>query len=143
MIRVCVRIKVTEPSKNAASVCLLWKYGGDENGRCRPSGTLRSTPSAAMSISHLQSKASGKPLTLTLIQIVSSHLRTDCQRCTRMNDGAYACAFLSLVTGIQVVGRVISPVRESIKTEAKVTIMELVRGVHIDPIVAPPHVQSI
>ena len=28
MIRVRVRIKVTEPSKNAASVCLLWKYGG-------------------------------------------------------------------------------------------------------------------
>ena len=54
-----------------------------------------------------------------------------------MNDGAYARAFLfSLVTGTQVVGRVILPVRESIKTGAEVTIMELVRGnqiVHSDP----------
>ena len=74
-----------------------------------------------------------------LQQIVSSHFRTDCQRYTRMNDGAYARAFLfSLVTGTQVIGRVILPVRESIKTEAEVTIMELVRGnqiVHGDPLV--------
>jgi len=46
-----------------------------------------------------------------------------------MNDGAYARAFLfSLTTGTQVVGRVILPVRQSIKTEAEVTVMELVRG---------------
>jgi hypothetical protein len=67
---------------------------------------------------------------LTALQhIVSSHFRTDCLHYTRMDDGAYARAFLfSLVNNMQVVGRVILPVRDSIKTEAEVATMELVRG---------------
>ena len=100
--------------------------------------------SAAMSISHQSTSADESLWQATnadiaaLQQIVSSHFQTDCQHYTCMNDGAYARAFLfSLVTGIQVVGRVILPVCESIKTEAEVTMMELVRGnqiVHSDPI---------
>jgi hypothetical protein len=58
-----------------------------------------------------------------------------------MNDGAYARAFLfSLISGIQVVGRVILPVGESIKTEAEITMKELVRGnqiVHNEPMTIP------
>lgn len=76
-----------------------------------------------------------------LQHIVSAHFRTDCQSHTRMNDGAYARVFLfSLITGVQVVGRVILPVRRSIKTEAEVTTMELVRGnqiVHMTPLAFP------
>ena len=97
-----------------------------------------------MSISHQSSADESLWQTVNadigaLQQIVSSHFRTDCQRyILRM---AYARAFLfSLVTGTQVVGRVILPVCESIKTEAEVTIMESVRGnqiVHSDPIVIP------
>jgi hypothetical protein len=64
-----------------------------------------------------------------LQRIVSSHFRSNCRHYTRMNDGAYARVFLfSLTNGMQVVGRVILPVRESIKTEAEVATMELVRG---------------
>lgn len=49
-----------------------------------------------------------------------------------MNYGAYARAFLfSLASGMQVVGRVILPVRDSVKTEAEVATMELVRGTQI------------
>ena len=46
-----------------------------------------------------------------------------------MDDGAYARVFLfSLENDMQVVARVILPVRESLKTEAEVVTMEVVRG---------------
>src|SRR5882724_507814 len=70
---------------------------------------------------------------ITAIQhIISSHFQADCRHYTHMNDGAYARAFLfSLANGMQVVGRVILPVRESVKTEAEVATMELVQGTQI------------
>ena len=76
---------------------------------------------------------------ITALQhIVSSHFRADCQHYTRMNDGAYARAFLfSMINGMQVVGRVILPVRASIKTEAEVAMMELVRGNQIFAAISP------
>ena len=50
-----------------------------------------------------------------------------------MDDGAYARAFLfSLENNMQVVARVILPVRESLKTEAEVVTMEVVRGKIVD-----------
>lgn len=67
-----------------------------------------------------------------LQNIVSSHFRSACQRITRMNEGAYARVFLfTLQSGLQVVGRIVLPVRESVKTEAEVATMGFVRGNHI------------
>jgi hypothetical protein len=64
-----------------------------------------------------------------LERIVCSHFRTRCRGYTRIGEGAYARAFLfSLDSGLQVVGRIVLPVRESIKTEAEVATMQLVRG---------------
>ena len=64
-----------------------------------------------------------------LQQIVCAHFRSECQCYTRMDDGAYARVFLfSLENDMQVVARVILPVRESLKTEAEVVTMEVVRG---------------
>ena len=61
--------------------------------------------------------------------IVSAHFRAGCRQCVRMDDGAYARVFLfTLENDKKVVGRVVLPVRESIKTEAEVAAMELVRG---------------
>jgi len=46
-----------------------------------------------------------------------------------MDDGAFARVFLFMLeNGMQVVARIILPVRESVKTEAEVAAMELVRG---------------
>ena len=64
-----------------------------------------------------------------LQQILCTHFRSKCHHYTRMDDGAYARVFLfSLENNMQVVARVILPVRESLKTEAEVVTMEVVRG---------------
>ena len=64
-----------------------------------------------------------------LQQIVCAHFRSKCWHYTRMDDGAYARVFLfSLENNMQVVARVILPVRESLKMEAEVVTMEVVRG---------------
>ena len=63
--------------------------------------------------------------------IVSTRFHTQCRgfEPLTLDAGSYARAFLfSLENGIQVVGRVL-PVRESIKTEAEVAAIELVRGI--------------
>ena len=65
----------------------------------------------------------------TLQQIVCAHFHSECLCHTHMDDGAYARVFLfSLENSMQVVARVILPVRESLKTEAEVVTMEVVRG---------------
>ena len=62
--------------------------------------------------------------------IVSTRFHTQCRGFEPLGAGSHARAFLfSLENGIQVVGRVVLPVRESIKTEAEVAAMELVRGI--------------
>ena len=64
-----------------------------------------------------------------LQQIVCAHFCSNCRHYTRMDDGAYARVFLfSLENDMQVVAWVILPVRESLKTEAEVVTMEMVRG---------------
>ena len=61
--------------------------------------------------------------------IISSHFRTLHSHHTRMDDGAIARVFLfTLQNGMQVIACIILPVRESVKTEAEVAAMELVRG---------------
>ena len=61
--------------------------------------------------------------------IISSHFGTSLSHYTRMDDGAFARVFLfTLENGMQVIARIILPVRESVKTEAEVAAMELVRG---------------
>jgi hypothetical protein len=61
--------------------------------------------------------------------IISSHFRTSHSHHTRMDDGAFARVFLfTLQNGMKVIARIILPVRESVKTEAEVAAMELVRG---------------
>ena len=53
-----------------------------------------------------------------LQQIVCAHFRSESRTYTRMDDGAYARVFLfSLENNMQVVARVILPIRESLKTE--------------------------
>lgn len=64
-----------------------------------------------------------------LQKIVASHFRSKCHDYTRLDEGAYARAFVfQLENGMQVVGRVVLPIRESVKTEAEMAVMELVRG---------------
>ena len=62
------------------------------------------------------------------IEIIS-HFRTSLTHHARMHDGAFARVFLfTLENGMQVIARIILPVRESVKMEAEVAAMELVRG---------------
>ena len=62
--------------------------------------------------------------------IVSTHFHVQCRGFEPLGAGSFARAFLfSLENSIQLVGRVVLPVRESIKTEAEVAAMELVRGI--------------
>ncbi|KAF8522834.1 kinase-like domain-containing protein [Gautieria morchelliformis] len=65
-----------------------------------------------------------------LQRIVSSHFHVECQEGILMNDGdgVYARAFLFSLDNKKVVARVVLPVRESLKTEAEVATMELVRA---------------
>jgi hypothetical protein len=69
---------------------------------------------------------------LTALQdIVSAHFRLPCRHYAPMgNFGIYARVFLfTLENDQQVVGRVLLPVRETVKTEAEVASMILVRGI--------------
>jgi hypothetical protein len=64
-----------------------------------------------------------------LQEIVSAHFRLPCRHHALMDSGAYAHVFLfTLESDQKVVGRVVLPVRETVKTEAEVAAMELVRG---------------
>ncbi|KAF8498287.1 kinase-like domain-containing protein [Gautieria morchelliformis] len=62
--------------------------------------------------------------------IVSSHFHAECPPGILMNDGdgVYARAFLFSLDNKKVVARVVLPVRESVKTEAEVATMELIRA---------------
>ena len=63
--------------------------------------------------------------------IISSHFSAQWTRCTSMDNGSYGRVFLfSLENELQVVGHVVLPVRESVKTEAEVAAMKLVRGTY-------------
>lgn len=58
--------------------------------------------------------------------IISSHFRTSVGHHACMDNGSYARVFLfTLENGMQVIARIILPVRESVKTEAEVAAMEL------------------
>jgi len=62
--------------------------------------------------------------------IVSTHFHAQCRGFEPLGAGSFARTFLfSLGNNIQLVGRVVLPVRESIKTKAEVAAMELVRGI--------------
>ena len=61
--------------------------------------------------------------------IISSHFGTSPSHHARLDDGAFTRVFLfTLENGMQIIARIILPVRESVKTEAEVAAMELVRG---------------
>jgi hypothetical protein len=64
--------------------------------------------------------------------IINDHLNSPCLTEQPMNHGAYARVFLyTLQNGIQVVARVILPVRESLKTESEIAAMDMMRGMLI------------
>ena len=67
---------------------------------------------------------------LTALQdIISAHFRLPCCHYAPLGGGAYARIFLfTLEDGQQVVGRIVLPVRETVKTEAEVASMVYVRG---------------
>jgi hypothetical protein len=61
-------------------------------------------------------------------QIVANHFRIGVRRYTLINGGSYAKVYLfTLENDFQAIGRVVFPVRETVKTEAEVAAMELVR----------------
>jgi len=65
-----------------------------------------------------------------LRSIISTRFHAQCRGFEPLNNGTFARVFLfSLGNNMQVVGRVILPVRESFKTEAEVAAMELVKGI--------------
>jgi len=65
-----------------------------------------------------------------LQHILSAHFRAQCRGFEPLGAGAFARVFLfSLENNMQVIGRVVLPVRESFKTEAEVAAMEFVRGI--------------
>lgn len=62
-------------------------------------------------------------------RIVIDHFRVAVRHHSPMNRGSYARVFLfTLENNFQVVGRVVLPVREAVKTEAEVAAMEMVRS---------------
>jgi hypothetical protein len=67
-----------------------------------------------------------------LRSIISAHFNSPCRSQEPLNHGAYARAFLyTLQNDIQLVARVILPVRETIKTEAEIAAMDMARGLLI------------
>jgi len=61
-------------------------------------------------------------------RIVANHFRINVRHYTLMNSGSYAKVYLfTLENDFQAIGRVVFPVRETVKTEAEVAVMELVR----------------
>jgi hypothetical protein len=64
--------------------------------------------------------------------IIGTHFNSPCRSQEPLNHGAYARAFLyTLQNDIQLVARVILPVRETIKTEAEIAAMDMARGLLI------------
>ena len=60
--------------------------------------------------------------------IVAGHFRIGVRCYSLLSTGSYAKAYLfTLENNFQAVGRVVFPVRETVKTEAEVAVMELVR----------------
>ena len=67
-----------------------------------------------------------------LKSIIGTHFNSPCRSQEPLNHGAYARAFLyTLQNDIQLVARVILPVRETIKTETEIAAMDMARGLLI------------
>ena len=61
--------------------------------------------------------------------IISNHFGSPCQSRVPLQPGAYARTFLYILqNGLHLVGRVILPVRRTLKTEAEVAAMDSIRG---------------
>jgi hypothetical protein len=61
--------------------------------------------------------------------IIKDHFNSSCQTEEPMIHGAYARVFLyTLENGLQVIARVILPVRETVKTESEIAAMDMMRG---------------
>jgi hypothetical protein len=72
-----------------------------------------------------------------LRSIIGVHFNSPCRSQEPLNHGAYARVFLyTLQNDIQLVARVILPVRETIKTEAEIAAMDMARGLLIPTIIA-------
>jgi hypothetical protein len=66
-----------------------------------------------------------------LDRIIFDHFKSSHRSKEPLNHGAYARVFhYTLENGFQLVARVILPARETTKTEAEVSAMEMVRGAH-------------
>jgi hypothetical protein len=66
-----------------------------------------------------------------LERIISEHFGSSHRSKKPLNHGAYARVFhYTLKNGFQLVARVILPTRQTIKTEAEVSTMEMVRGAY-------------
>jgi hypothetical protein len=66
-----------------------------------------------------------------LDRIISEHFKSAHRSMQPLNQGSYARVFhYILENGVQLVARVILPVRETIKTEAEISAMEMVRGTY-------------
>ena len=64
-----------------------------------------------------------------LQKILSDHFSRPCIEYRLIGEGVYAKAFLfTFLDGYAVVGRVLLPVRERLKTEAEVAVMDTLRG---------------
>jgi len=60
--------------------------------------------------------------------IVADHFRIGVRSYSLLETGSYARLYLfTLENDFQAVGRVVFPVRETVKTEAEIAVMELVR----------------
>lgn len=67
-----------------------------------------------------------------LTDIVATHMRSPCQPPTAMTYGAYARLFVFILENdVRVVGRLVLPVREHLKTEAEVSAMVFARSVSL------------
>ena len=61
--------------------------------------------------------------------IISNHFGSPCQSQQPLQSGSYARTFLHILEdGLHIVGRVILPVRRTLKTEAEVAAMDSIRG---------------
>ena len=61
--------------------------------------------------------------------IIANHFGSPCQSQESLQPGAYARTFLYILQdGLHVVGRVILPIRRTLKTEAEIAAMDSIRG---------------
>ena len=62
-------------------------------------------------------------------EIISAHFNSLCHSRKLLGNGAYARAFLyTLENGFKLVARVVSPARETVKTEAEACAIDTARG---------------